>query len=288
MHYYQFNIGDYHSHTNHLDPLEDLAYRRMLDWCYLNEINLPDDVDEIARLIRMRPHTGCIAVVLRDFFTLTDEGYAQVRIQLEVSAYREKSAKAKKSAEARWNKKPAKTKGLGDANALRAQSEGNAKHKPLTTNHKPLNKEILIPDGINELAWKEWVDYRKSKRKPISQAAAKKQFKLLSNYAFDLQKQIIDQSIQNDYQGLFELKGNSNAANQPGRTTAGRKLSVVERTRQRNAEREQARRAEERALDGSTVGEATGNVWSPVEQPVRGDDTGELGTVIEGSCTTTD
>jgi hypothetical protein len=80
----------------------------------------------------------------------------------------------------------------------------------------------------------------------------------------------------------------TNAENQPGRTTAGRKLSVVERTRQRNAEREQARRAEERALDGSLVGEVTGNVWSPVEQPVRGDDTGELGTVIEGSCTTTD
>jgi uncharacterized protein YdaU (DUF1376 family) len=62
MHYYQFNIGDYQSHTNHLDPLEDLAYRRMLDWCYLHEKPLPLDANEIARIIRLRDH----AVIDRD------------------------------------------------------------------------------------------------------------------------------------------------------------------------------------------------------------------------------
>jgi len=35
MHYYQFNIGDYASHTRHLSDLEDLAYRRLLDAYYL-------------------------------------------------------------------------------------------------------------------------------------------------------------------------------------------------------------------------------------------------------------
>lgn len=141
MHYYQFNIGDYHSHTNHLELLEDLAYRRMLDWCYLNELPLPEDLSEIGRLIRMRTHSECIEIVLRDFFTLTDDGYTQARIVNEVSAYREKSAKAKKSALARWNKPPSKDGDNGDANALRTESEGNAKHKPLTTNHKPVNNK---------------------------------------------------------------------------------------------------------------------------------------------------
>ncbi|NDH69342.1 MAG: DUF1376 domain-containing protein, partial [Gammaproteobacteria bacterium] len=32
MHYYQFHIGDYKSHTHHLSLLEDLAYRRLLDF----------------------------------------------------------------------------------------------------------------------------------------------------------------------------------------------------------------------------------------------------------------
>jgi len=140
MHYYQFNIGDYSSHTSHLEPLEDLAYRRMLDWCYLNESPLPESVEEIGRLIRMRTHTDCIAVVLQDFFELVDGSYVQHRVQGDIDAYHEKSAKAKKSAEARWSKTPPKNGDSIDANALRTESDSNANHKPLTTNHKPITK----------------------------------------------------------------------------------------------------------------------------------------------------
>lgn len=69
MHYYQFNIGDYASHTAHLDPIEDIAYRRMLDWCYTHEVSLPEDVESIARLIRMRDHGSAIRDVLNEFLS---------------------------------------------------------------------------------------------------------------------------------------------------------------------------------------------------------------------------
>ena len=68
--------------------------------------------------------------------------------------------------------------------------------------------ELIIPIGININAWNEWVDFRKSKKKPISKKAADKQFKLLANYPAHIQQSIIDNSITNDYQGLFEPKGN--------------------------------------------------------------------------------
>lgn len=141
MHYYQFNIGDYKAHTEHLEPMEDLAFRRMMDWCYLHEKPLPLDTKEIERLIRMRTHSESIAYVLETYFERNAEGYVNSRIEREVARYQEKSEKAKKSAEARWKNKPSKQAGLGDANALRTESEGNAKHKPLNINHKPLNKE---------------------------------------------------------------------------------------------------------------------------------------------------
>jgi len=83
------------------------------------------------------------------------------------------------------------------------------------SNKDSKSKEIVIPDGINQPAWNEWVVYRKSKKKTVSAAAAKKQFKLLSNYAFDVQQQIIDQSIQNDYQGLFGPKGKPAVSQKP-------------------------------------------------------------------------
>jgi uncharacterized protein YdaU (DUF1376 family) len=124
MHYFQFNIGDYQSHTAHLEPLEDIAYRRMLDWCYLHEKPLPDDVGQISRYIRMRSHTDCITSVLHEFFERTPDGWWKDRIGIEISKATDKSVKAKASADVRWGK-------AKDAIALPAQSESNATHNTL-------------------------------------------------------------------------------------------------------------------------------------------------------------
>jgi len=56
MHYFQFNIGDYASHTRHLSLLEDLAYRRLLDLYYLKDGELFGDEADVARQIGMREH----------------------------------------------------------------------------------------------------------------------------------------------------------------------------------------------------------------------------------------
>lgn len=141
MHYYQFNIGDYKSHTEHLDLLEDLAFRRMIDWCYLHESPLPLDINVIAKKILMRTHTDSIASVLEEFFHKNEEGYFNKRITTEVEAFKAKSDKARKSAEARWNK--VKAQSDSNANALRAQSDSNAKHKPLNTKQETLNNNQL-------------------------------------------------------------------------------------------------------------------------------------------------
>jgi uncharacterized protein YdaU (DUF1376 family) len=145
MHYYQFHIGDYASHTAHLDEIEDLAYRRMLDYCYLNEIGLPESVEEIARLIRMRTHSERIANVLLEFFTLHDDGiYRQCRVEQEITEFRGKSEKAKQAARKRWGKPY--------ANALPTHSERNANHKPLTINHKPVITTTTTRPTIDDIA----------------------------------------------------------------------------------------------------------------------------------------
>lgn len=133
MHYYQFNIGDYMRDTQHLDELEDLVYRRLLDLCYLSETPLPLDVKEVARRIRMRTECERIANVLREFFTETPEGFVNPRATASIEAYKSKGEKARASAKARWNK----NNDLPDANALRTECETNADGM-LTNNHKPL------------------------------------------------------------------------------------------------------------------------------------------------------
>ena len=159
MHYYTFHPKDYMSKTSFLDPLEDLAYRRMLDYQYLNESPLPENIKEIAMLINMRTECERIATVLRYFFELTDDGYVNDRAEKEIAKYQEKSDKARKSANARWKQKGAKAnknKGSSDddANALRTECEGNANHKPLTTNQEPITD--LPFDGF----WNAY-DYKK-------------------------------------------------------------------------------------------------------------------------------
>lgn len=164
MHYYQFNIGDYASATAHLEPLEDLAYRRLLDLYYSSEQPISADLKQVGRLIRMRTHSEFIASVLEEFFTLEDDGWHCERADVEIFKYTEKSHKASKSAKARWKKAKQKQKVKASceriAKAEETHSEGNANQEPLTTNQEPLttnkntidqskiDREMLIQDAF--------------------------------------------------------------------------------------------------------------------------------------------
>jgi uncharacterized protein YdaU (DUF1376 family) len=140
MHYYQFNIGDYQSHTSHLSDMEDLAYRRLLDWYYLHELPIPLEVTEIARQIRMRSHSDCISIVLQEYFERTADGWVHHRANKEIAKTGEKSEKASASAKARWNKK--------DANALPTQSDSNATHNTRHITQDTLPNSVSKDTGV--------------------------------------------------------------------------------------------------------------------------------------------
>jgi len=165
MHYYQFNIGDYQSHTSHLSDMEDLAYRRLLDWYYLHETPIPLEVTEVARQIRMRTHSDCIASVLQEYFERTEDGWVHHRADKEIAKIGEKSEKASASAKARWNKK--------DANALPTQSESNAtqdtEHITQDTEHKKKTTSVVCPPDVEQQIWDDWKQLRKAKKAPVTE-----------------------------------------------------------------------------------------------------------------------
>ena len=134
MHYYQFNIGDYRRDTFHLTLLEHGAYRQLMDSYYLNQKPLPADPAVVMRThnARTKEEKAAVLAVLENFFVLTDEGWFHKRCDQNIAAFLEKSDKARLSAESRWSKR--------NANAYESHSEGNATHKPLTNNHKPITK----------------------------------------------------------------------------------------------------------------------------------------------------
>jgi len=170
MYYYCFNIGDYQSHTSHLSDIEDLVYRRLLDWYYLHECPIPLDEVEISRQIRMRTHSESIAIVLREYFECTDDGWIHHRANKEIAKADEKSQKASESAKARWNKPK-------DANALPAQSESNAtqdtRHITQDTKHNKKTTVVVCPDFVEQQVWNDFLSIRKAKKAPMTETALK-------------------------------------------------------------------------------------------------------------------
>ena len=96
MNFYPFHPGDYTLRTGHLDLIEDLAYRRLIDLYYLNEAPLKGDIESIARVIRMRSNSAEVGSVLGEFFTETPDGWRHPHCDGLIAKYH---AKAKQAAE---------------------------------------------------------------------------------------------------------------------------------------------------------------------------------------------
>lgn len=78
----------------------------------------------------------------------------------------------------------------------------------------------LIPEHLRTRAfqakWEEWELFRRRKRKPVTLMAAKLQLKRLGAFTEEVARAMIDQSMDNDWQGIFPLqRGNGPAASAP-------------------------------------------------------------------------
>lgn len=159
MHYYQFNIGDYSSHTKHLSPTEDICYRRLLDYYYLHEAPIQNDLIKITRLLCLdKKYSDDVSNVLSEFFVLTDDGWINHRADKEIEQYQSFSDAGKRGAAKRWSKGGDKgvigglSGGVSKANAK--QETRNNNHKTVTIYNPPIPAELLY----------EWISVRKKKK----------------------------------------------------------------------------------------------------------------------------
>jgi uncharacterized protein YdaU (DUF1376 family) len=193
MHFYKFHIGDYMSHTRHLSLLEDLAYRRLLDFYFLHE--QPIKHRDAARQIGMREHEEDVLTVLNEFFLSTDNGFVNPRANKEIEEYKAHQGTSAYGAFIRDNQSLKAvvqkdvyiqhfTNGTLDTyiNTLRTQDvpimstssihDATTNHKPLTINHKPKRESATVvacPPDVSQQIWVDWVALRKSKKAPITQ-----------------------------------------------------------------------------------------------------------------------
>lgn len=134
LNHYPRHVGDFVKDTVGLSLAERGAYTVMLDQYYSSEKPLPLNADEIYRMCgAITPQDRkAVDYVLRKYFDVRVTGRHQKRCDAEIAAYRERCAKASASATARWSE--------SNAPAMRPHTpehtDGNAIHKPVTSNQK--------------------------------------------------------------------------------------------------------------------------------------------------------
>jgi uncharacterized protein YdaU (DUF1376 family) len=202
MHYYQFHIGDYASHTRHLSLIEDLAYRRLLDFYYLHE--QPIKQRDIARQIGMRDQEQDVLTVLNEFFVSTDAGFVSPRADKEIQHYHSKVEQASKAGKASAERR---------SNIRSTGVQPTINHKPITINQEPRKEKVAVapsvwPEWIPLEAWHAFLEMRKKTKKPPTEKAVElllAKLKKFKDAGQDVQA-ILEKSITNNWQDVYEIK----------------------------------------------------------------------------------
>jgi uncharacterized protein YdaU (DUF1376 family) len=150
--YFKFHLGDYARDCEELSMLQHGAYLGLMRWYYAAAKPFPNDLDRIYR--RTDAHSteerNAVMYVLENFFDfdLAANVWRHKRIEAELADWNVTSDTARDAANRRW-KKAHKNKESSDANAMRAQSDGNALHNHNHIKHTTAASPADIP-GFEE------------------------------------------------------------------------------------------------------------------------------------------
>ena len=207
MHYYQFNIGDYSSHTSRLSNIEDLAYRRLLDLYYLNERPFNGCSTDVAREIGLSDHQVEVDYILSKFFTKTDDEWCNKRCDDELEVYHNKQKSASKAGKASAKARRAKASEQ-TSNDRPTTVQPNNNQEPVTTNQEPDKNKgaFFLPSEVSESVWADFEQHRKEIRKPLKPLSKIKSANILKNLSHEQQRICVDKSISSGWAGLFPDK----------------------------------------------------------------------------------
>jgi uncharacterized protein YdaU (DUF1376 family) len=176
MHYYKFNIADYRKDTSHLSTIEHGIYRQLIDWYYLDEKPIPLETQVVSRRLRLGSDMefSSLQNVLSDFFKEGKTGYVHKRIEVEIKDYQEQVEKNKNNG--KLGGRPKKTQVVIDG--FPNESQNNPNHKPLTINHKPIDKNKRGSRLSSDFLFTgEWLAFCKQERPELEPVQIFEKFK---------------------------------------------------------------------------------------------------------------
>jgi len=167
MHYYKFNISDWHLATSHLSLEEEAIYFKLINFYYDSEQAIPLETQSVCRRLRLLDYSKLVETVLHEFFIKSDDGWHHNRCDDEIEKYHHK---------AEINQKVGKLGGRPKNNPEITQSVSKENpQQTLTTNHKPLtiNHKLITPKGVSDSIFKDYMEVRKAKKAKWTETALK-------------------------------------------------------------------------------------------------------------------
>lgn len=173
MHYYKFNISDWHLATSHLSLEEEAIYFKLVNFYYDTESAIPLETKSVIRRLRLGNYAVMVDSVLEEFFDLREDGWHHARCDDEIQKYHHKAEVNQKVG--KLGGRPKKINDL-DINPKITQmvSENNPQitlttnQEPLTTNHKKTTPKVVTPEGVSDDLWNDFLIYRKRLKAPIT------------------------------------------------------------------------------------------------------------------------
>jgi uncharacterized protein YdaU (DUF1376 family) len=126
MHYYKFNIADWHLATSHLSLEEEAVYFKLINFYYDSEAAIPLETDSVIRRLRLGSVRETVGIVLKEFFVLQDDGWHHLRCDDEISKYHHKAEVNQRIGKLGGRPKKTESVSVGIPEIT------------LTTNHKPI------------------------------------------------------------------------------------------------------------------------------------------------------
>ena len=175
VNYYARHIGDFIRDTLSLSMIEDGAYNRLIDQCYITERALPKDIEKVYKLARAHtaPERKAVDLVLEEFFNNTAEGFTQKRIEKEIKKYAIKKDHAKKSAAASVKSRREKA----NKNCETARTPVEQSFNERSTNvERTLNGGSAIPIANSQEPIAKNQEKNQDEKKPERAVRSKKKF----------------------------------------------------------------------------------------------------------------
>lgn len=221
--YYKWFWQDYRANrkVQRMSYIERGLYRELLDECWA-EGSIPSDMAELADIC------GCPEQVMTDAWQMLGKCFVllgdrfinekmedmrterdQIRVLRAEIGSRGGRAKAAKTQDSVANAK--QTDGNSHIEEKRRVREEKEKRTPAKRSISVDNiaETTILPPQVPREIWRDWVQFRSEIRKPMTERAAEEQVRFLCDCIRKGQDpvEVIRQSIRQQWQGLFELKG---------------------------------------------------------------------------------